>query len=66
MGASLIAEGLLDSYLPDAPWRPLVSKFGYSIGFLVVILGRHQLFTENTLTPILPLLQDKTVARFWE
>jgi len=47
MGASLIAEGLLDSYLPNAPWRPLVSKFGYSIGFLVVILGRQQLFTEK-------------------
>src|SRR5881394_226374 len=60
MGASLIAEGLLDSYLPDAPWRPLIAKFGYSLGFLVVILGRQQLFTENTLTPILPLLQEKT------
>jgi formate/nitrite transporter FocA (FNT family) len=64
MGASLIAEGLLASYLPDAPWRPLISKLGYSIGFLVVILGRQQLFTENTLTPVLPLLQEKTVARF--
>ncbi|HTL17878.1 MAG TPA: formate/nitrite transporter family protein, partial [Patescibacteria group bacterium] len=31
---------------------------------LVVILGRQQLFTENTLTPILPMLQEKTLARF--
>src|SRR5690349_23601617 len=62
MGFSMIAEGLLATYLPDAPWRPLVSKFGYSAGFLVVILGRQQLFTENTLTPILPLLQRKDVA----
>ena len=71
MGFSMIAEGLLMTYLPDADWRPLVSKFGYSAGFLIVILGRQQLFTENTLTPILPLLQKKTgadlmnVLRLW-
>ena len=63
MGASLIAEALLAHYLPKGSWTPLISKLGYSIGFLVVILGRQQLFTENTLTPILPLLQDKTMAR---
>lgn len=71
MGFSMIAEGLLHAYLPDAPWRPLVSKFGYSVGFLIVILGRQQLFTENTLTPVLPLLRRKraatlaNVARLW-
>jgi formate/nitrite transporter FocA (FNT family) len=64
MGASLIAEGLLASYLPDAVWKPLITKLGYSIGFVVVILGRQQLFTENTLTPILPLMQEKTFSRF--
>ncbi|MDT5295984.1 MAG: formate-nitrite transporter family protein [Acidobacteriota bacterium] len=57
MGFSLVAEGLLRSHLPDAPWRPLVSKLGYSVGFLIIVLGRQQLFTENTLTVILPLLQ---------
>ena len=62
MGFSMIGEGLLTSYLPEAPWRPLVAKFGYSLGFLIVILGRQQLFTENTLTPILPLLQHKDLA----
>src|SRR5215211_7326457 len=62
MGFSMIAEGLLHAYLPDSYWRPLVAKFGYSAGFLIVILGRQQLFTENTLTPILPLLQRKAVA----
>ncbi|HEX2640258.1 MAG TPA: formate/nitrite transporter family protein [Pyrinomonadaceae bacterium] len=71
MGFSMIAEGLLTAYLPDAHWRPLVAKFGYSAGFLIVILGRQQLFTENTLTPILPLLQKKpnasvgNVMRLW-
>lgn len=59
MGFSLLAEALLRARLPDAPWRPLVAKLGYSVGFLIVILGRQQLFTENTLTPVLPLLRDK-------
>jgi formate/nitrite transporter FocA (FNT family) len=56
MGFSLVSEGLLRSHLPDSPWRPLVSKLGYSVGFLIVVMGRQQLFTENTLTPVLPLL----------
>ena len=59
MGFSFIAEGLLVAHLPDSPWRPLLSKAGYCIGFLIVILGRQQLFTENTLTVILPLLLHK-------
>src|SRR3954466_1598854 len=42
MGFSLIAEGLLRSKLPDPPWRPLIAKFGYAAGFLLVILGRQQ------------------------
>jgi formate/nitrite transporter FocA (FNT family) len=71
MGFSFIAEGLLSSFLPNQPWRQLISRIGYSIGFLIVVLGRQQLFTENTLTAILPLLLEKKwsmlvrVARLW-
>ncbi|MDQ6663778.1 MAG: formate/nitrite transporter family protein [Acidobacteriota bacterium] len=71
MGFSLIGEAVLRSKLPDVPWRPLIAKFGYSTGFVIVILGRQQLFTENTLTPILPLLHRRdmptliAVARLW-
>lgn len=71
MGFSLVAEALLRSSLPDAPWRPLVAKLGYPVGFLVVILGRQQLFTENTLTVVLPFLERRdvrtlaNVARLW-
>jgi formate-nitrite transporter family protein len=56
MGFSFIGEGVLRAHLPDAPWRPLVAKLGYTFGFLIVILGRQQLFTENTLTAVLPVL----------
>jgi formate-nitrite transporter family protein len=56
MGFSMVGEGLLRAGLPDAPWRPLVASFGYGLGFLIVILGRQQLFTESTLTAVLPVL----------
>ena len=71
MGFSFLAEALLHSHLPDASWRPLVAKLGYSVGFVIVILGSQQLFTENTLTPMVPLLHEKTretlrnVLRLW-
>lgn len=69
MGFSLVAEGVLRSHLPDAPWRPLISSLGYTAGFLIVVLGRQQLFTETTLNVVLPLLHDagkwRNVARFW-
>jgi len=65
MGFSLVAMGLIRARLPDTPWRSLVVNLGYSIGFLIVILGRQQLFTENTLTPILPLLNKPSGATLW-
>lgn len=71
MGFSFLMEGFLASGLPDAPWQKLITKFGYSIGFLIVVLGRQQLFTENTITPILELLHRKEastllrVLRLW-
>lgn len=64
MGLSMITEGILHAYLPEADWEPLVSNFGYSIGFLAIILARQQLFTENTLTPVLPLLHRKDLKTF--
>jgi formate/nitrite transporter FocA (FNT family) len=62
---SLIVPGVLKSHLPDADWSKIVTSMGYSIGFLVVVLGRQQLFTENTITPILPLLHDRSVKTTW-
>ena len=64
MGFSFVAEALLSAYLPERRWTVLISKLGYSVGFLIVVLGRQQLFTENTLTVILPLLLRKTVKTF--
>lgn len=60
MGFSFLAEALLQRGLPPADWHALISKLGYAVGFLIVILGRQQLFTENTVTPILALLRDRS------
>ena len=62
MGFSFLAMALIHAHLPDTGWRPLVSTLGYSVGFLIVILGSQQLFTEDTLTPIIPLLARRTMA----
>jgi formate/nitrite transporter FocA (FNT family) len=59
MGFSFLTQGLIQVCLPESSWTSLIVKLGYAIGFLMVILGRQQLFTENTLTPILPLLLHK-------
>lgn len=64
MGFSFATIALLRAHLPDAPWRPLVSELGYTVGFLIVVLGRQQLFTENTLSVVLPLLHDPRVEKF--
>jgi formate/nitrite transporter FocA (FNT family) len=71
MGFSLLVQAVLTAALPAGPLRELIGPLGYTIGFLIVVLGRQQLFTENTLTPILPLLHNRdrstlvNVLRLW-
>ena len=58
-------------YLAILTTNPLVIALGYTIGFLIVIKGRLQLFTENTIAVILPLLAHFTwrnlyrTSRLW-
>lgn len=71
IGLSVLSEGLLRTHLPPADWRPLVENLGYSVGFLIVILGQMQLFTENTIKAVCPVLDDTSpamlarLARLW-
>jgi formate-nitrite transporter family protein len=68
---SLLAQSILRIHLPDAPWRLLVTSFGYSVGFVMVVLSRQQLFTENTITVVLPVMARPSLrslglmARLW-
>ncbi len=34
MGFSLVAEALINHSLPNASWTPLISKLGYSVGYV--------------------------------
>ena len=62
MGFSFLTQALLRSSLPDEPWRHLIDSFGYCVGFIIVVLGRQQLFTESTLTAVLPVLARRDKA----
>lgn len=68
---SLLSQAILTTHLPEASWQPLVVSFGYCIGFIMAVLSRQQLFTESTITAVLPVAADVTrgnivrMARLW-
>lgn len=61
---SVLGEAIFRGYLPESSWRYLIENLGYSFGFLLVILGRMQLFTENTITTVLPLVAERSMSCF--
>jgi formate-nitrite transporter family protein len=71
MSASVLAETFFKLRLPPAPTSELISSLGYPVGFLIVIIGNLQLFTEQTVTAVLPVATDPTprnlgrLARLW-
>ncbi|MBR0552351.1 formate/nitrite transporter family protein [Stakelama marina] len=65
MGMSVLAEAVLRHSLPESPAKPVLSSFGYTVGFLIVIMGRLQLFTESTVTAVLPLTTKPSWPSFW-
>ena len=69
MGLSLAAQGLLRIASAATVWQRIIEAFGYTLGFVFVVGGRQQLFTENTLTPVLPVFHDWSrlgdLARLW-
>ncbi len=68
---SVLGEAILRAKLPDTGWRYIIENAGYTLGFLLVILGRMQLFTENTITTVVPVVLTPTkpafarTARLW-
>jgi formate-nitrite transporter family protein len=71
MGFSFLGTALLHAHTPHAKWQVLVTSLGYPLGFIIIVLGRQQLFTENTLTVVLPFLANRragtltNIARVW-
>ncbi len=60
IGFSFLTQAVLAAHLPDFEWKSIIAKAGYAVGFLIVILGRQQLFTENTLTAVLPVITRRS------
>ncbi|KFC06904.1 putative transport [Trabulsiella guamensis ATCC 49490] len=60
MGASLLAKGIFHVHLADLPGGYLLENLGYTFGFIIVIMARQQLFTENTVTAVLPVMHNPT------
>lgn len=65
IGFSVVTEAAILSRLDgDAGWTTLIGDMGYTVGFIIVVLGRLQLFTENTITPVLPICHAPTCRNF--
>lgn len=62
MGASLLAKGIFHVQLEGVPGGFLLENLGYTFGFIIVIMARQQLFTENTVTAVLPVMQNPTLS----
>jgi formate/nitrite transporter FocA (FNT family) len=62
MGFSFLIMAVIRGALAETPWRILVSALGYTTGFMIVVLGRQQLFTESTITAVLPVLMRRSAA----
>ncbi|MDY3983077.1 MAG: formate/nitrite transporter family protein [Veillonellaceae bacterium] len=68
---SFVCMAVLNALLPKESWAPIIAKFGYTAGFLLVILSRLQLFTENTITTVVPVFKPfkwtklKPLGRLW-
>jgi formate/nitrite transporter FocA (FNT family) len=69
MGLTGLAVALALSYLGNSPTSQFISFCFYPIGFIVVIVGRAQLFTENTLFPVALALDERghvlNTLRLW-
>ena len=60
MGASMVAKGIFHVHLGELPGGFLLENLGYTFGFVIVIMARQQLFTENTVTAVLPIMHKPT------
>ena len=64
MGLSALGTALALALLPPSPTLNVISRMFYPLGFIVVIIGRSQLFTENTLYPVALVLAEGG-KEFW-
>lgn len=61
---SFVAGAYLASLVEGDAAKEAMVSLAYPLGFIYVVLARHQLFTEQTLEPVLPLLEHPSRRRF--
>ncbi len=59
MGLTALSTSIVVADLGSSPTTRFLAHCLYPIGFMAVILGRGQLFTENTLYPVALVLAEK-------
>lgn len=69
MGLTALGVSSIRAFVGDGGWRDLVAYLAYPLGFIAVIIGRAQLFTENTLYPVVLVLDERRhlvrMLRLW-
>lgn len=63
IGFSFLGSAYLSSLADAEAYRKALAAAGYPLGFIFVVIGRSELFTENTLEPVIPLLHERTAKR---
>ena len=58
LGLTGIGVASVAVVLGDSGWAQVASYLIYPVGFIAVIIGRQQLFTENTLYPVVLVLDE--------
>ena len=59
MGLTGLSVAVIRAQLGESAWAEFVALLFYPVGFMAVILGRGQLFTENTLYPVALILAER-------
>jgi formate-nitrite transporter family protein len=69
MGLTGMSVAIATAYLGHGQVQQLIANLLYPLGFIAVIIGRAQLFTENTLYPVVLILKERRhvleTARLW-
>ncbi len=69
LGITGLSVASVRALIGNGGWQELVSYLIYPVGFIAVIIGRAQLFTENTLYPVVLILDERryllVTLRLW-
>jgi formate/nitrite transporter FocA (FNT family) len=66
MGLTGLAVAIVLTFSGQSEAAKLTARLLYPLGFIVVIIGRQQLFTENTLYPVALCLKERRWANIRE